>query len=252
MSTPSYIATNPEELFDNAPEGIQDLIESGEVDKTTIAISENYKIPVGDQTALSNIIFFVLIGALDPSNVVQALTDLVQLTEDEAKRVANDLEHSIFEKARAVVFKKDAVVEEIQTLEYKGEKSKEDLRKELLNTTKRESALVKSPLPEAPKPQVAKPKIITPGSRSQLLEQLQVLGTIPNEDEISSRLSHIQEQIKLLKKTEEDHTLTSNIALKSFMFGEEGKQVADPTVTKATFSVPPTKYNVDPYKELVE
>lgn len=246
METPSYIKTNLEELFDNASPDIQNLIHGDDVDQATVTISANYHIPVGSQTALSNVISFILIGALEPGDVVQALQDLVGVTSEDAVKIATDLEHSILEKARISLFTKTDG--EVKTLEFQGQRTKEELRKEILDTTKRESGLEKSQATQAPK----KPSVITPGSRSQLLEQLQVLGTIPNDEEIAERLSHIQEQINAIKKQEEDNSLESNIALKSFMFGEKGKEVATPQAKPATYSIAPTEYNVDPYREVIE
>lgn len=245
MNTPSYVATNPDELFEKASVEIQDLISSGEIETATKALSSAYKIPEEHQTALSNIISFILIGAIESDDVVQALQELVNLTVDDAIHLATDLEHGILEKAHVSLLKKSDGT--IATLEFQGDKSKTELRKEILDTTKRESALTKSPVEVAPK----KPTIIKPGSRSQLLEQLQVLGTIPNDEEINTRLNHIQEQMKALKQEEEDSSLNSKIALKSFMFGEKGKTVADSTI-KTTYSIPPTRYTVDPYREVDE
>lgn len=243
MSTPSYIAKNPDELFESASPEIQDLIASGDVESTVIALSETYKIPVGKQTLLSNIISFILIGALQPDDVVQALQDMVDLSSEDAVKLATDLEHSILEKARISLFKKSG---EIKTLEYQGAKTKDDLRKALLDTTKRDSGINKDQSAPLPK----KTTVIAPGSRAQLLEQLQVLSSIPNDEEIEERLKHIQEQIGVIKKQEEENSLDSKIALKSFMFGEKGKTVADSTVNHATYSVAPTAYNVDPYREI--
>lgn len=243
MSLPSYIATNQDELFDNAEPAIQDLILNGDLDQATITLGAKYNIPVGKQISLSNIISFILIGAIQPDDVVQALQELVEVNSEDAIHIATDLEGSILEKARISLFKKGG---EIKTLEYQGDTTKEDLRKSILDTTKRESALNKgqsSPLPK-------KTTVIAPGSRSQLLEQLQVLSSIPNDEEISERLKHIQEQIGAIKKQEEDNSLNSKIALKSFMFGEKGKSVADPDISRPTYSVAPTKYNVDPYREI--
>jgi hypothetical protein len=245
MSTPAYIAKNPDELFDNASPEIQDLIASGDVESTTVSLANNYKIPVGNQVALSNIISFILIGALMPEDVVQALQELVGVTGEDALKIANDLEHSILEKARISLFKQTG---EIKTLEFQGLRSKEELRKELLDTTKRTSGLQNNQASPLTSPK--KTTVITPGSRSQLLEQLQVLSTIPNDEEIEERLKHIQEQIGTIKKQEEENSLDSKIALKSFMFGEKGKTVADPTINRATYSVAPTHYNVDPYREV--
>jgi hypothetical protein len=245
MSVPSYIANNPDELFDKASVEIQDLISNGETAKATAELSKLYKIKPEYQTALSNIISFILIGAIDTDDVVQALQDLVNLNLDDAIHLATDLEHGILEKAHISLLKKSDGA--VATLEFQGDKSKTELRKEILDTTKRESALTKSPLDAIPK----KTTVIKPGSRSQLLEQLQVLGTIPNDEEITTRLNHIQEQMKALKQEEEDSSLNSKIALKSFMFGEKGKDIADPTI-KTTYSVPPTRYTVDPYREIDE
>lgn len=245
MNTPSYIATNLDELFEKASVEIQDLISGGEIEIAVEQLSKAYKITPDCTTALSNIISFILIGAIDSDDVVQALEELVKLKLDDAIHLATDLEHGILEKAHVSLLKKSDGT--ITTLQFQGDASKTELRKEILDTTKRESALVKSPVVDAPK----KLTIIKPGSRSQLLEQLQVLGTIPNDEEIAKRLSHIQEQISTLKKEEEDSSLNSKIALKSFMFGEKGKAVADPTI-KTTYSVPPTRYTVDPYREVDE
>ena len=115
-----------------------------------------------------------------------------------------------------------------------------------MDTTKRDSGLNKN----QSSPLQKKPTVIALGSRSQLMEQLQVLSSIPNDEEIEERLKHIQEQIGAIKKKEEEDSLDSKIALKSFMFGEKGKTVADPTVNRSTYSVAPTKYNVDPYREI--
>jgi len=245
MNNPSYIASNIDELFEKTSEEIQDLISSGEIEAATKALSEAYKISEDHRTALSNIITFILIGAIDTDDVVAALQDLVNLNLDDAIHLATDLEHGILEKAHISLLKKSD--DTVATLEFQGDTSKAELRKEILDTTKRESALTKSPVAEVPK----KPMVIKPGSRSQLLEQLQVLGTIPNDEEITTRLNHIQEQMKALKKEEEDSALNSKIALKSFMFGEKGKDVADPTI-KTTYSIPPTRYSVDPYREVDE
>lgn len=245
METPSYIATNLEELLDNAPPYVQDLLAGGDVDATTLILADKYGIKVSKQTALSNIISFILIGAIQTDDVVQAIQELVEVSSEDAIKIATDLEHGILEKARISLFSKGGDVE-IKKLDYQGEGTKEELRKQLLDTTKRESALTKNQGKESQK----KTTVIAPGSRSQLLEQLQILSSIPNDEEIEARLAHIQEQISTIKKQEEDNSLDSKIALKSFLFGEKGTTVADPTINRATYSVAPTHYNVDPYREI--
>lgn len=245
MSTTNYSNINIKELVAQAPDAILEIISSGEIGKATVTISSHYNIPVGRQVALSNVITYVLLGAILPDDVVIALVDLVQVDEEAATKIATDLNSSIFQKARSVLMNQG---EEIKNLEYQGEKSKEELRKEIMDTTKRESGINKPQSSQQPK----KTTVLAPGSRSQLLEQLQVIGSIPDDEEISERLKHIQEQISSIKKQEDDNTLKSNIALKSFMFGEKGKEAVTPTLRPATYSVAPKEYNVDPYREMAD
>ncbi len=245
MSSTKYSNINIKELVGQAPEHILEIIGSGEIGKATVTIASQYDIPVGRQVALSNVITYVLLGAVLPDDVVQALIDLVEVDEATATKIASDLNTSIFQKVRNLLMNQG---EEIKTLEYQGEKSKEELRKEIMDTTKRESGLNKA----QSSPQTKKTTVLAPGSRSQLLEQLQVIGSIPDDEEIGERLKHIQEQISSIKKQEDDNTLKSNIALKSFMFGEKGKEAVTPTLRPATYSVAPKEYNVDPYREMPE
>lgn len=233
-------------LFEQAPTDIKNLIKGGDVGDVTKNLGKIYNLPIGDYAKLSNIIICVLIGATDPKNVVSSLMSDLALSEEDATKIAQDLEKSIFEKARIITLGKDG--KDVVTLQFKGERSPDELRKEILDTTKRESALVIPQTSGIPK----KPAAAAPGSRSQLLEQLQILSSIPNDDEVAERLSKIQEQISSIKKKEDDNLLDSNIALKSFMFGEQGKETAEAVLKTATYSVAPTHYNLDPYREVPE
>jgi len=248
MNTP-YIISNTEELkklFEQSSVEIKTMIKGGALKEASATIGQIHKIPIGKYVILSNIITYVLIGALDPKNVVLALKDLLELTEEDATLIAKELETSIFEKARMITLGKSG--DEITKLEFKGERTPDELRKEIMDTTKAASALKIPQTSGIPK----KPSVITPGSRSQLLEQLQILGNIPKDEEIEQRLKHIQEQISSIKKVEESNTLDSKIALKSFMFGEEGKETVPAVQKTATYSVAPTHYNLDPYREVAE
>lgn len=243
---PSYIAKNLEELFDKAPVYIQELIEGDEINKTTAILGKVYKLPVNLYVALSNIISFILIGALKPEDVVVAIEDILKLTHEEALKLAEDLEKSILEKARIKILGKSG--EAMITLSFPETKSPDELRKEILDTTKRESGLVKEQVTQTPQP--PKQTILTPGSRSQLIEQLQIIGKIPDDEEITARLEHIKEQISSLDKNS-DNTLDANIPLKNLMFGEKGETVVEAEARPSSYSKAPTKYNVDPYREIV-
>lgn len=234
------------ELFEAAAPGVKALIKGGELKSTATVLGEKYSLPIGKYLILSNIITYILIGTLAPENVITAIKDLLELNDVEANNLAQELETGILEKARSITLGKE--VDEVSVLTFPGTKSQDELRKEIMDTTKRESALVIPQTSGIPK----KPAAATPGSRSQLLEQLQILSSIPNDEEVEERLSKIQAQISSIKKKEDDNVLESNIALKSFMFGAQGKEVAEAVQKTATYSVAPTRYNLDPYREVAE
>ena len=251
MSNPSYIATNLDELFDKAPHYIQELITGEEVNTTTAILGKTYKIPVSSYIALENIISFILIGALQPQDVTRAIVDILGLSQEDADKLAEDLNETILEKARINILGKSE--EDLVTLSFEGQgRPKEELRKEILDTTHHEPLSTNKE--EQPQPQnssYTKPVVLTPGSRSQLLEQLQILDKIPNDEEVETRLNHIKDQIASIDKTTETDELHSKVALQEFMFGEKGDDVVSPENPQtATYSKAPTHYNVDPYREL--
>lgn len=242
----SYLAPNSKELFEQSPEPIKSFIKGGEVNAAATALGQKYAIQIGLYQRLANTIAFIIIGAIQPKDIIIALTDGFSLNEEDATNLAKDMESTILEKARSITLGKEAP--DTVVLKFEGQRSPEELRKEILDTTKRESALVIPQTSGVPK----KPTTAAPGSRSQLLEQLQILSAIPNDAEVEERLKKIQEQINSIKKKEDDNLLDSKIALKSFMFGEKGKEVVEAKVKTATYSVAPTHYNLDPYRELPE
>ncbi len=244
---PSYIAKNLEELMENAPQEIKDLVLGDEITKTTAILGKIYKIPISSYIALSNIISFILIGALKPEDVIRALIDILKLSKDDAYKLAEDLEKSILEKARIKILGKSDV--DMVTLSFDDTKSPDELRKEILDTTKRESGMLKDQSTDQQKIQPKKQTVLTPGSRSQLLEQLQILGSIPNDEEVETRLNHIQEQISSIEKGD-NRNLDNNTPLQNFMFGDKGDTLAPVDVKSASYSKAPTKYNVDPYREI--
>ncbi len=255
MSNPSYIATNQDDLFDQSPADIQELIHGDEVNNATAILGKVYKIPVSSYIALSNIISFILIGALKPTDVVRAIVDILGLSEEEAYKLAADLDKTILEKARISILGKSP--KDMVTLTFQEGRSPDELRKEILDTTKREPVAVLNqnqpsiPATVSPAPAAAKKATVVAGSRSQLLEQLQILDTIPNDEEVSERLKKIQEQISGIE-AKDDRALDSNIALQEFMPHAGDDKAVTPEAQTASYSKAPTKYNIDPYREASE
>lgn len=252
MSNPSYIATNQDDLFDQSPADIQELIHGDEVNNATAILGKLYKIPVSSYIALSNIISFILIGALQPKDAVRAIVDILSLSEEDAYKLAADLDKTILEKARISILGKSP--KDMVTLTFQEGRSPDELRKEILDTTKREPVVVSIPAqptstafpPVAPAP--AKKATAVAGSRSQLLEQLQILDTIPDDEEVSERLKKIQEQISGIE-AKDDRALDSNVALQEFMPHAGDDKAVEAEAQTASYSKAPTKYNIDPYRE---
>lgn len=250
MSTPSYIATNIEELLDAAPESVYQMIAGEEVSNATAILGKSYKIPIGAYISLENIITFLLIGALKPENAVQGIQDLLGVDQDTAIKLAQDLDKTILEKARVKIFNK--VPTEMVTLKLDdGSPSVDELRKEIMDTTKRGPIASDPKAPAAPKT-TAKTSLI-PGSRMALMEQLKLLDDIPNDEEIAKRLEKIQEQIASMPEPQEEGGLTpAPIALEEIMPKDGVQTQVEPVKKAATYATAPTHYNVDPYREVTE
>lgn len=247
---PSYIAKNQDELFDKASVDIQQLIEGGEVNNATAILGKAYDIPVSSYVALSNIISFILIGALKPENVVTAIVDILKLPQDQAFKLAEDLDKSILEKARVKILGKPE--EDVVTLSFPEEGSKDELRKEILDTTKRESGFVKDQSAPQENTEQKKESYMSPGSHTQLLEQLQLIGQIPDDEEINSRLNSIKEQMAVIDSKSKNSLDSTNIPKANYLFGDKGTEIAPVEGKTSSYSKAPTKYNVDPYREIAE
>jgi hypothetical protein len=275
---PSYISTNIDELLDSASPFIQELLESEEIGKTVAILGKAYALPINSYVDFANVISYILLGALKPQDVVRALQDMLKVDSDTAYKLAADLDKTVLEKARISILGKSP--KDMVTLTFQEGRSPDELRKEILDTTKRDINPLKEPVSASsvlptvvtvPQPQTnvqatasaaptspaasnapaPKKSNITPGSRSQLMEQLQVLDNIPNDEEIGERLKKIQEQIAGMDKKDEN-LLESNVALEEFMPKEGDLTVIPAKESPATYSQAPTKYNVDPYREIPE
>lgn len=233
------------ELTDNASQEVQDIIIGDDIDKTTAILGKIYLLPISKYVLFKNIIILTLLGAIEPTDVVDVLSSELDISSDIAQKIALDLEKSIFEKARIKLIGKKST--DLVTLTFDKEGEKEELRKKIMDTTKRESALTK---PQSSGNVQTKSKILTPGSRSQLLEQLQVLDQIPNDDEVAARLNHIQEQIRILEEKQNEGALQISPEQEEAIFGDKGDDAVPAVARAASYSKAPTKYNVDPYREV--
>lgn len=233
-------------LIDQASTEVQTLITGDDIGRTVAILGKLYGLPISSYILFENIITLTLLGAIPPTDVVSAIIEDLHLEEDKAFKMAQDLEKSIFEKARIAILGKPST--DLVTLTFEGEGNKEELRKKIMDTTKRDSGFTKNQSTGVSK----KGLIITPGSRSQLLEQLQVLDAIPDDDEVAARLHHIREQIQALEDKKGGDGLQISPEDDALIFGEKGNAPVDPIPKAASYSRAPTRYNVDPYREIAD
>lgn len=241
----SYISTNIEELMGTSSPEIKGLITSGDVDQAAAILGKSYKIQISSYVALSNIIVFILLGALKPEDVVRAIKDLLEIGDEDAYKLAQDLDKTILEKARIKIFNRSPT--DMVTLTFQEGKSPDELRKEILDTTNQGQPAVieKAPVEKVPLSTLIPKSQAQAGTRSQLMEQLQILGSIPNDEEIAERLRKIQEQVAQIQAKE---------AIQKETGAEPPSEIhiATAEAKAATYSKAPTKYNVDPYREVEE
>lgn len=243
--TLSYIATNLDELMEQARPEVKELIEGKDIDEAVAVLGKIHKLPISSYMALDNLILFILLGALKPEDVVHGIMDILKLSEEDAYKLAADMDKSILEKARIRIL--DKAPTDMVTLTFKEGRSADELRKEILDTTKREPAQASATSQQPAEKQLVKQTAV-PGSRSQLMEQLQVLGEIPDDEEVAERLKKIQEQVSQIQSKEEAVAAEPAIDIPP----PEAVKIAVPETKAATYSKAPTKYNVDPYREVAE
>lgn len=230
-------------LFDKASPEIQEFLLGDEVNRASAILGKLYALPITKYIPLKNVITFLLLGAIEPKDAVIALQKNLNIDEDTAYKLGEDLDKTVLQKVRLSVL--GETKGEVKVLKVGDETNKDELRKAILDTTKRESAVEVSPV----KPEDKRPKkIIVQGSRNQLIEQLNLLGTIPDDDEIKSRLEHIRGQIKTIEGPVEEVKPISK-ELENALSGG-GQTVVVPKIRAASYSVAPTSYNIDPYREV--
>ncbi len=112
-------------------------------------------------------------------------------------------------------------------------------------TTKQKDEEAKAPTKEELQAKLAEAKEkdaspVLPGSRSELLERLNILQSIPNSEQVSERMRSIQDQIKHI---EEEKTSIERQADIDYAISSLKQKNADKNIF-------PTSYNIDPYREI--
>lgn len=228
------------ELFKSASPEIRGIILGDSITNTVKEIGEKYKIDISHYVDLKNIIILTLLGEITGENILQELKEMLFIDDNIAKEIAKDLDETIFDKVRLEIGTKEKKTLEIKEIKLVNDPIKEKLREQLMNRPLSGNTSNKS-------------ENTNSGNRNELLEKLKILQDIPNNEVIIDRLEKIKEQIKLTKEPEssdlDSQPLNENMVAN--IKEEEGK-VKENIPKTATYSKPPVKYNIDPYRETTE
>lgn len=231
----------------DVPQEIIDYTKSQEFDATIRDLSTPHNLTVSQLLDIKTMVTEVLCGLQEPQGFITLLPKKLNLSTEASTALVHSIDDTIFSHARNITLGLPDTHKEVYTLTFGGE-NKEELRDQILSATAKDSAIT-TPQVTVPTPDI-RPQILASGSRSDLLEQLHVLDTIPDDAEVEARLNHIREQVA---KTEEpvssSPTLTQD-ALYALRSGSNDAVVA--TEKPASYSKAPTEYNIDPYRELAE
>lgn len=227
------ISIDFEKAFQEAPEELQRYITSSafEDDIQNLAISE--KLPPESFQPLKNIVFAILLNVAESYEFRDPIQETFSVTEKTANKIIEDINTLV---ERIIEDMLDASNEvEVKNLSVEGESTSKDLRTTLLQKDEASDPVKKTSTTPQQKTLV--------GSRSMLMDQLALIGQIPKDEDVLTRLNRIQEQLR--KSEEEKKKLDEEIKAREQK--EKYKHALVPTKT-----VPRRVYDVDPYREQVE
>lgn len=236
------------QAFNDSPKEVQGIILGNELNDLALSLSEKYKIHTDLIVHFKDIVILLLVGIMKPEEAFSSLKEHLALDDETTTGLLQDLDQNVFQKVRLSLLGKKTSKDEIKiiTLGNKDVAQKEDLREQIANTTRRMPVQTKTPLDDFTN---AKKSIIN-GTRTQLLEQIEILEAIPSDEAVEERLNNIKEKLTSINEKMEEGRKVKDEA-KEF-FAELGDKIADNTPKVASYSKAPTKYNIDPYRELAE
>lgn len=232
------------EYFLQALPEVQEILLSDDLDTTTTVLGKLYRLPIDKFVVLKNIITFVLLGIIKPEEVVAEIQKNFSLEKDTAVSLAKDLDASILQKTRIKLFGIDE--NEVKTLQIKtpSPTTTELLREEIMSNTRSDSTINKTPSEVFTMPTKEKNLISSViSSHDQLIDQLEILESVPKDEEVAERLSKIRAQVENIQK----NTIVT----------EEKEEKIEEAEAVALASAPhkpifPKEYGVDPYREMAD
>jgi hypothetical protein len=264
-------------LLENSSDAVRSVILDGHIDESVLALSTTYHLNVDESVTLKNTVLLTLLGLIPTSEFKQDLAKDIHLDDETLSKLVKDVDTGIFEKARIKLFGEEYEEgHEVKKLTLGNEESKDALREQILANTDRDSAIKTSPIkidqsvipkkeeesvpdlvpldklvkqgptpppppPEEEKKQTDEDSPVLPASRSELLERLNVLQSIPNSEEVEERVAKIKAQIEHIEEQKQAEEKEADIQYSLTSMKE-----------KANRKLFPKTYSVDPYREIPE
>lgn len=220
--------------YSDAPEAIRTFVTSRELDELIIEIAMNNNIAISNYTALKNAAILVLLNVTDRGQLARVLKKLLEISEEESEKISEEINTTVFNRARGIILQGDTEVRKIEVQADGTLAGTGDLRNTIIEASK-SSAINNVPV-ETLTPHTK--NIAIPGSRTELLEQLELVGQIPRDEDVAERLEKIHAQLESIKQKE----------------AEQEASYSDNSQTEGTQNKPkpyfPKEYAIDPYREL--
>lgn len=215
-----------QQMIAQAPKEVRDFIASKELDGMVKSVAEKNALNLKTYLPLKNVTILILVGAVEPSVVVQSIMKVLSLETSAAQKIANELNDTAFEQMRTILGTARGGVRHIEV--GNTQKSTDSLRSSLL--TPKPTAFVKQELPRAT-PQ-------GPGSRIELMEQLALIGQVPRDADVLDRLTKIKDQLSQI----EEERKKKDEEMEARVRHEKEKEGGPSTNYKRI-------YTADPYRE---
>ncbi len=212
------------EYIKNLPKPVQDLVFDNEWEKRTKEIGKKYSLSEQQIDSLADNVLIVLIGLEKPENLLKNITSDLSVSQIIAEQVVEDLENRVFDYALKMIEEKTKTGTSSKGLETKPQnlpmvEKGEGVRVNPPPQTSRDT--FKSPIEQAQKP-YGVPRF----GMNSIPPKVEVINMTQNKP--ASPQNMMDNKMNMI---------TTNVPEDM-----QKKEVSSP-------KIPPTKYNVDPYRE---
>lgn len=145
--------------FENLPKKIQDYIISEQYSELMIEVGHKNRLHVDQTEDLGDIIKLYLVGKIKPANLVKRISAVLEVSDEKAKKIANELNLAIFSPIRESMKQETEIDEDLEREEMMRAISEQPEIPKVERTRKitPPPPSVSAPFPDAPAPNIKKP-----------------------------------------------------------------------------------------------